>query len=78
MQFIKLDIDAAHPWKDKQIQELVMPKGMLAVLIRRGEESHIPKGDTVILENDMLVISAPAFASDIPIIIREYDIGKGT
>lgn len=38
------------------LKDLNLPQGMLIIAIHRGKEVIIPKGDTVILENDRVVI----------------------
>ena len=41
----------------RRLREIELPAGELVVLIRRGEEMLVPKGDTVILEGDLLVLN---------------------
>lgn len=48
-------IDKDHIWKGKTIEELCLPSDELIALIRRGTESLIPNGKTVICENDVVV-----------------------
>lgn len=38
--------------------DLTLPPETLIVLIRRGEQNIIPDGETIILQNDVLVLSA--------------------
>ena len=40
----------------KRIKEITWPKNCLLVAIKRGTEEIIPKGDTMIIEGDMLLI----------------------
>ena len=49
-------IDKEHPWKEKYIEELEMPQENLIVMIKRGDESIIPRGQTRILEGDTVVV----------------------
>ncbi len=46
-----------HEWCGKTVKELHLPKNSLIILIRRGEESIIPSGQTQILMGDMIVIN---------------------
>lgn len=48
-------IDKNHLWKGKTIAELCLPSNELIALIRRGTESLIPDGKTIICENDIVV-----------------------
>lgn len=49
-------IDANHGWCNKSIEELHLPEKVLIAMIRRGTENMIPRGQTVIRENDVVVI----------------------
>ncbi len=40
----------------KQLRELKMPEGSLIALIRRGEEIIVPRGNTVLQENDRITV----------------------
>ena len=44
-----------HPWCDKTISELKLPRNVLIALVRRGVENLIPDGKTKILEGDIVV-----------------------
>lgn len=61
VQFIELKIKDGSPWIDKQICELPIPTEFLIVLILRDNKKIIPNGQTKILENDILAISAPKY-----------------
>jgi cell volume regulation protein A len=75
VQFIKLVLTEKHPWINKTIMELILPPDTLIVMILRGEESRIiPKGATILLENDVCVLSAPAFLDDKSIKLTEYKV----
>ena len=49
-------IDNGHEWVNKKLSEIKMDKG-LVILIKRNDEILIPKGDTVIEADDVLVMS---------------------
>ncbi|MDE6148652.1 MAG: potassium/proton antiporter [Ruminococcus sp.] len=61
IQFIQLIIQNDHPWKNLMIKDIPSPPDTLIVLIIRNKQMVVPNGDTVILENDILVMSAQAF-----------------
>lgn len=52
----EIRIMGQHEWKDRAIRELRLPKEMLIALIKRGDENIIPQGQTVIHENDIVVV----------------------
>lgn len=53
----EIAIDGGHRWCGKTIRELNLPKNSLAILIRRGDDALIPNGQTMILQNDVLVLN---------------------
>ena len=58
IQFIQLTIPENHLWCGHKLKDLTLPPETLIVLIRRGEQNIIPDGETIILQNDVLVLSA--------------------
>ena len=52
----EIPIERDHVWRDRMIEELELPDEVLIVLIKRGAENIIPRGKTVIRENDVLVM----------------------
>ena len=49
-------VDSKHEWSNKSIEELQLPEDVLIAMIRRGEENMIPRGKTVILPGDVVVV----------------------
>ena len=60
VEFIKLLIGKNHPWIDKKIKDIELLPNVLTALIIRDGKQIIPKGDTLILENDIAVLSGPS------------------
>ena len=58
VQFIQLSIPKSHHWCGKTLKELTLPPETLVVLLKRNRENIIPNGNTRLLENDVLVLSA--------------------
>lgn len=54
-------IEPDSVWADKAIAEADIPEEILVVMIKRGNEVVVPKGSTVILPGDRLVLSANDF-----------------
>ncbi len=53
----EIEITPDHAWRDKQISEVALPSGTLVVMLKRKSGTVIPKGDTRIHPNDILVLS---------------------
>ena len=44
-----------HPWADKTVRELQLPRGTLIAMIKRGGGTVIPTGKTELMQGDTLV-----------------------
>ncbi len=71
VQFIKVVIKENHAWKNKAIQDIVFPPDTLLVMLIRNEEIMVPNGNTILLEDDVAVLSAVGFENDIDIHLFE-------
>ncbi|SHJ45261.1 cell volume regulation protein A [Hathewaya proteolytica DSM 3090] len=58
IQFVKINIIKDHPWINKKVRELTLLPGLPLVLIQRGKNRLIPKGNTTIFQGDTVVLSA--------------------
>lgn len=84
VQFIKFTIPKGHDWAGKQVKDIELPPETILVLLKRSGENQVPTGNTVILEEDCLVLSArtPETISGIElkeIVVHENDkdyVGK--
>ena len=56
-----IDVKADSRWKDQEIKNLSVPQGCLLVMVLRGEEQIVPRGDTVIREGDRVIICTPSY-----------------
>ena len=61
MHLARVEISPGHPWADHRIREIQLPTGSLAVLVRRGNESIVTRGDTMLLPGDSLILSMPPY-----------------
>lgn len=64
LQLTRMHIPEGHSWVDKRVKEVNIPQGSLALMIKRNKETIIPKGDTVILPGDMVILSVPPYISN--------------
>ncbi len=46
-----------HAWVNKKISDLNLPSDTLIILIKRGDETVVPHGETILKEDDILVIN---------------------
>lgn len=53
-------ITQEHKWNNKQLSEISLPPGTLVVMVKRKRGTVIPKGDTKIRQDDILVLSESA------------------
>ena len=74
MQFIRFNIGPNHRWIGRTIKNLIVPPETLFVLLIRGKENIIPKGDTLILEGDTLVLSAQGVEDKTKFLLSEIEI----
>ncbi len=58
VNFSEISVGKKSPKKDKRVADLKYGKDELIVIIKRDKERIIPNGDTVIRENDILVVSS--------------------
>lgn len=80
IQFIQLTVGENHPWANKPIRTLAFPPEIRVAAIRRknsgdSEESIVvPKGKTVILPNDRMIIGAASYQDNPDIALHERPI----
>ena len=76
IHFIKVHLSGQDPWIGKEIRELRFPHGMIVAVIKRGEKVLVPRGDTVLLDSDTLVLGAESFDTDEHIDLKEIILRK--
>jgi cell volume regulation protein A len=62
--FLKIRIHPEHIWVGKALKDLEIGQESLIVLIKRDEQTIAPRGDTVILPGDILVMSGETYDDD--------------
>ena len=50
-------IDKNHAWSNQTIRDISLDRGNLVIMIKRGDDTIIPDGNTKIIEDDTLVIA---------------------
>ncbi len=61
LQLMRMYIPPGHNWSNRKVKDVAMPHGSLAIMIKRGDESIITKGETVIKPEDTLILSVPPY-----------------
>lgn len=61
---MRMYIPENHNWDGRQISEISVPTGSLIVMVKRDEDTIIPRGDTVIRAGDSVILSVPPYESD--------------
>ena len=74
LQLIQFPIASGSAWAGKAVRELILPPETLLVMLIRGTETMIPKGDTMVQEGDTAVLSASAYRDDHRIHLCELEI----
>ena len=73
---IRFYIPPGHGWVNKKIQEVNLPSGSLALMIKRDNETVIPKGDTVLQAGDSIILSVPEYQAVGDVSLKEIAIDK--
>lgn len=76
VHFIKVHLVAGDPWIGQHIKDVGFPRGTIVAVIKRGDRVIVPRGDTVLREDDMLVLGAESFSKDERIELKEIVLLK--
>ena len=76
MHLTRIHIYPEHPWAGRSIEECRLAGDTLAVVVRRGEESIIPNGSTVVQPGDILVLSTPVYQEEDGVSLREMAVDE--
>ena len=76
LHLMEMQIPVGHEWANQKIKDVSMPTGSLALMIKRGSETVVTKGDTLILENDTVILSVPPYTPSDSDKLQEKHIGR--
>lgn len=76
IQFIRLEIKNGSYWINNRVKNISLPPETLLILIQRGENSIVPRGNTKIKENDKVILCAKSCPEDENIRLKERAIDK--
>ena len=63
-------------WIGQHIRDVGFPRGTIVAVIQRNGRVIVPRGDTVLLEDDVLVLGAESFSKDERIDLKEIVLLK--
>ena len=64
VSLIQIFINEDHIWNNLKLKDVALPHDTLVLLIKRGGQDIVPKGNTQIQTNDLLVLTAPVYSSN--------------
>ena len=76
VRLVNIWLSKNHPWIGKRISEIKFPHQSLVIYIKRKSDRIIPKGDTLLQEEDMIVLSSEHKEEHSDLEIQEIHIGK--
>ena len=74
LKFITSAVTKTHPWCKKMVKDIVFPPSMLLVMIVRNGEIIVPKGDTLLLNDDICVFGGRHYKDPISIDLKEIEV----
>ena len=75
LNFIKIGLDAEDVWTGRTVRELNLPGGVILAAIRRGADMIVPRGNTKLLKDDVLILGAEPLSDDQHIDLQEIVLG---
>lgn len=77
IRFVRLEVQGEkHPWLNQRVMDLPLPPGLILVVIQRKGQVVVPRGHTVILEGDQIVLGAEGYHDDVDITLKEIVLKK--
>ena len=76
LQLMRMHIARGHEWENKMIKDVNLPTGSLALMIKRGKETIITKGNTIIQAGDNLILNIPPYTTNDKEHLKEKYITK--
>ena len=76
IHFIKIRMLKQDRWVGKTIHEIDPPHGMIVAAIQRGREVIVPRGNVMLMNNDVIVLGAVPSNDNQFIDLKEIALGK--
>ena len=74
LRYVTSELKHGHSWVGKKISEIVLPPDLLAVMVIRGKEAIVAKGDIELREKDVLIFGAKHYKNSQNIELREVTV----
>lgn len=74
LTLMRMYIPKGHNWENRFIEDVSFPTGSLALMVKRGSETLIPRGNTKILAKDTIILSVPAYRGEDSGKLKEIEI----
>lgn len=76
VHFLKVHLVQGDMWIGRMIKEVGFPKGTIVAVVQRKGRVIVPRGDTVLQEDDVIVLGAESFNKDKHIDLKEIVLRK--
>lgn len=76
LNFVKVHIGPDDNWSGKKIRDLSLPSETNIAAILRGRRVIIPRGDVLLLPDDIIILGAQSLKDDLHIELKEITLGK--
>lgn len=76
VHFLKVHLVQGDMWIGRMIKEVGFPKGTIVAVVQRKGRVIVPRGDTVLQEDDVIVLGAESFNKDEHIDLKEIVLRK--
>ncbi len=76
LQFVTSVLEAGHPWIGSKVEDVILPKGLLLVLIIRDEKRILPKNDVVLASEDVIIMGTYNYYDINELELKEITIDK--
>ena len=73
---MRIFVSDSHSWSGHKISDISFPEDSLVLMIKHGDETIVPKGNTVINAGDDVILSVPSYRDSGDIKLKEYEIGQ--
>ena len=77
IHFIRVMLGSHDSWTGKKISQIGLPEDIMIVALQRGNDTIIPRGDTVLCASDLIVLCAEKTKELQPVAIKEIVINEG-
>ena len=64
LNFITIRLTKGHEWIGRKVSETALPQGIRLALVVQGDEVIVPRGDTVLVENENLILAAEGYDNE--------------